>query len=41
LFFFRNSFFSDLVFTGVFALVMEYHAMRTARPSLLKPAAAA
>jgi hypothetical protein len=41
LLFFRNSFVSDLAFTGIFALVMEYIALRSARPSLLKTAAAA
>jgi len=35
LFFFRNTFVSDLVFTGLFALAMEYAALRAGRPSLL------
>ncbi len=40
LFFFRNSLVSDLFFTGIFALVMEYRALRHARPSLLARAQA-
>ncbi len=36
LFFFRNSLVSDLAFTGLFALAMEYVALRKAEPSLLK-----
>ncbi|MBW8780992.1 MAG: hypothetical protein JF599_03760 [Verrucomicrobia bacterium] len=35
LLFFRNTFVSDLLFTGVFALTMEYAALRAGRPSLL------
>jgi len=35
LFFFRNTLVSDLLFTGLFALVMEYAALRAGRPSLL------
>lgn len=35
LFFFRNTFASDLLFTGLFALAMEYAALRAGRPSLL------
>ncbi|MEO7414252.1 MAG: DUF6580 family putative transport protein [Opitutaceae bacterium] len=33
--FFRNTLVSDLVFTGVFATVMEYAALHAGRPSLL------
>ena len=41
LFFFRNTLVSDLLFTGLFALTMEYAALRAGRGSLLaKPAAA-
>lgn len=35
LFFFRNTFASDLLFTGIFALTMEYAARRAGSPSLL------
>jgi hypothetical protein len=35
LFFFRNSLASDLLFTGCFALVMEYASLRRGDPSLL------
>ena len=35
LFFFRNSLMSDLLFTGCFALAMEYASLRKGRPSLL------
>jgi hypothetical protein len=35
LFFFRNTLVSDLLFTGVFALVMEYSARRAGEVSLL------
>jgi hypothetical protein len=35
LFFFRNSLASDLFFTAMFALAMEYRALRAAQPSLL------
>ena len=35
LFFFRNTLLSDLLFTGVFALAMEYSALRAGRVSLL------
>ena len=35
LFFFRNTLVSDLLFTGIFALTMEYAARRAGRPSLL------
>lgn len=35
LLFFRNSLASDLFFTAMFALVMEYRALRAAQPSLL------
>lgn len=39
LFFFRNTIISDLLFTGLFALSMEYAARRAGQPSLLaKPA---
>lgn len=40
LLFFRNSLFSDLFFTGLFALAMEYRALRHAEPSLLTRAQA-
>jgi len=36
LFFFRNTLVSDLLFTGVFALAMEYAALRKAEPNLLR-----
>jgi hypothetical protein len=35
LFFFRNTFVSDLIFTGCFALAMEYASLRKGEPSLL------
>jgi hypothetical protein len=35
LYFFRNSLVSDLLFTGVFALVMESRALKSGQPSLL------
>src|SRR5687768_2359079 len=35
LFFFRNTLVSDLLFTGVFALAMEYSALRAGQGSLL------
>jgi hypothetical protein len=35
--FFRNTLASDLLFTGLFALAMEYTAARNRRPSLLAP----
>jgi len=35
LFFFRNTFVSDLLFTGCFALAMEYACLRRGEPSLL------
>jgi len=35
LFFFRNTFVSDLLFTGCFALAMEYASLRRGDPSLL------
>jgi hypothetical protein len=35
LLFFRNTFVSDLLFTGLFALVMEYAALRAGQPNLL------
>jgi membrane-associated protease RseP (regulator of RpoE activity) len=35
IFFFRNSLASDLLFTGCFALVMEYASLRRGDPSLL------
>jgi hypothetical protein len=38
--FFRNTLVSDLLFTGMFALTMEYSAARAGRPSLLRKAAA-
>jgi hypothetical protein len=41
LFFFRNTFVSDLLFTGLFALTMEYAAKRVGQPSLLAKTAAA
>jgi hypothetical protein len=37
LFFFRNTLVSDLVFTGIFALAMEWSALRAGETSLLKP----
>ena len=37
LMFFRNSLVSDLLFTGLFALTMEYAALRQQQPSLLQP----
>jgi hypothetical protein len=40
LFFFRNTLASDLLFTGVFALAMEWAAARAGRPSLLPTRAA-
>ena len=36
LLFFRNSLVSDLLFTGLFAVCMEYAALKHAQPSLLK-----
>ena len=36
LFFFRITLASDLLFTGIFALTMEYASMRAGRPSLLR-----
>ena len=33
--FFRNTFLSDLLFTALFAVTMEYAALRAGRPSLL------
>ena len=38
LFFFRNTLVSDLLFTGAFALAMEYAALRSKQPSLLAKA---
>ena len=38
LFFFRNTLVSDLLFTGAFALAMEYAALRGKQPSLLAKA---
>jgi hypothetical protein len=38
LFFFRNTLISDLLFTGVFALAMEYASLRARQPSLLAKA---
>ncbi len=38
--FFRNSLVSDLLFTGIFALALEYAALRRHEPSLLQPARA-
>ncbi|QYM79828.1 hypothetical protein K0B96_04195 [Horticoccus luteus] len=38
LFFFRNSLVSDLLFTGAFALAMEWAALRRAQPTLLRTA---
>jgi hypothetical protein len=35
LFFFRNTLVSDLLFTGIFAVAMEYAALRSGRESLL------
>jgi hypothetical protein len=35
LFFFRNTFLSDVLFTGCFALAMEYASLRRGDPSLL------
>ncbi len=35
LYFFRNTFASDLLFTGLFALAMEYASLRAGHPSLL------
>ncbi len=40
LWFFRNTFLSDLLFTGLFAAVMEYAALRAGKPSLLARRAA-
>lgn len=40
LLFFRNSLASDFLFTAVFVLVMEYRALRSEQPSLLKRQAA-
>lgn len=40
LLFFRNSLLSDLFFTGLFAVAMEYRALRQAEPSLLARARA-
>ena len=40
LFFFRNTLASDLLFTGVFALSMEWAALRAGQTSLLRPATA-
>jgi hypothetical protein len=40
LLFFRNSLASDLFFTAIFALAMEYQALRRAEPSLLARARA-
>ena len=41
LFFFRNTFVSDLLFVAMFAISMEYAALRTGQPSLIaKPAKA-
>ena len=37
LFFFRNTLASDLLFTGVFALSMEWAALRAGQTSLLRP----
>ncbi len=39
LYFFRNSLVSDLLFTGVFVLVMEARARRAGQPNLLVRAA--
>lgn len=41
LFFFRNTFVSDLVFTGAFAFAMELAAFRARQPSLLEKRATA
>ena len=41
LFFFRNTLVSDLLFTGVFALAMEYAALRAGGVSLLRQRSAA
>ena len=41
IFFFRNTLVSDLLFTGVFAVTMEYAARRAGRPSLLEKRAEA
>ena len=41
LYFFRNTLVSDLLFTGVFASVMEHAALRAGRPSLFGKRAAA
>jgi hypothetical protein len=40
LLFFRNTLVSDLVFTGMFALTMEFAALRAGRPSLIAKRAA-
>jgi len=40
IFFFKNSLISDLSFTALFAVVMEYAALRTGQPSLLMPPSA-
>jgi hypothetical protein len=37
LFFFRNTLVSDLLFTGIFAMAMEWSARRAGEASLLKP----
>ena len=36
LFFFRNTLVSDLLFTGCFAVAMEYASLRRGNPSLLE-----
>jgi len=41
LYFFRNTFVSDLLFTGIFAFAMERGAQRAGRTSLLKRRVAA
>ena len=41
IYFFRSTFVSDLLFTGLFVLAMEWAALRAGRPSLLKRAARA
>jgi hypothetical protein len=41
LWFFRNTLVGDLLFTGVFALALEWRALRSGRASLLGRAAAA
>jgi hypothetical protein len=41
IYFFRNTLFSDLLFTGLFAAALEYSALRRGEPSLFAPRARA